>query len=59
MGNNLCSDVDPLPAYREPAVRGTSLMQQSQWFTSQSKTEDTGIPIVTEPLRRRLEELGT
>lgn len=63
MGNNLCSDVgnDPLPAYRHPnptGATGTALLQRSQWYDAKSKTEETGIPILPEQVRNRLEELG-
>ena len=57
MGNNLCSDVgnDPLPVYRHPSARGTALMHHSQWYNPKSRTEETGIPILPEPVRSRLE----
>ena len=38
---------------------GTALLHPSQWYDAKSKTEETGIPMLPEAVRSRLEELGT
>lgn len=57
MGNNLCSDVghDPLPPYRATTDRGTSLMHRSKWYNEKSRVEESGIPLLPEPVRQRIE----
>lgn len=37
---------------------GTALLHPSQWYDAKSKTEETGIPMLPEAVRVRLEELG-